>query len=154
MQCTVVRVEKWLDDILWESTSTSGTIFRAKGVLNIEHCSKRMILQVSPVTTFGIGSTEIVCSNSHVRYGNALESSIGCIKAGCIPTIEYLPVVRSSLRAVWLLQAVHELYEIVEGAEWENDGARFTKFVFIGKKLDEDGLRDRLASCSTRSERI
>lgn len=50
------------------------------------------------------------------------------------------------------LQAVHELYEIVEGTEWEQNEARFTKVVFIGKNLDEGGLKHSLASCSVSLE--
>lgn len=55
------RIEKWLDDVLWESTSTSGSIFRAKGILNIANQSKKMILQVRPFTIFGIRSAKNIC---------------------------------------------------------------------------------------------
>lgn len=42
-----------------------------------------------------------------------------------------------------IFQAVRDSFMVEPGAEWRNE-MRFSKLVFIGKKLDHDSLEDNL----------
>jgi len=44
----------------------------------------------------------------------------------------------------WVLQGVHELYDIIKGPEWGND-VPYSKIVFIGKNLDHEEISKALA---------
>lgn len=44
----------------------------------------------------------------------------------------------------FILQAVHELYDIFEGKRWQDSDVRQSKLVFIGKNLKEEKIRDAL----------
>mmetsp|Transcript_6531 Transcript_6531/g.12963 ORF Transcript_6531/g.12963 Transcript_6531/m.12963 type:complete len:390 (+) Transcript_6531:58-1227(+) len=46
-----------------------------------------------------------------------------------------------------ILQAVHELYDIFEGKEWEQDEVRHSKLVFIGKNLQDSVIADAIEEC-------
>lgn len=46
-----------------------------------------------------------------------------------------------------ILQAVHELYDIFEGKEWEQDESRHSKLVFIGKNLNDAVIADAIEGC-------
>ena len=51
-------------------------------------------------------------------------------------------------RCIHVLQAVHDLYEIVAGPEWSGDEAPLTRVVVIGKHLDYDSLHASLLECT------
>lgn len=47
----------------------------------------------------------------------------------------------------WVLQAVHELYDFVEGPDWEVGVPPRSKIVFIGRHLDGDKLQKEFDGC-------
>lgn len=47
----------------------------------------------------------------------------------------------------WVLQAVHELYDVVEGPAWEEGAGSRSKIVFIGRHLDGQRLQEGLEAC-------
>lgn len=51
-----------------------------------------------------------------------------------------------------ILQGVHELYDIFEGKEWEQDEVRHSKLVFIGKNLQDSVISDAIEECKCYSE--
>jgi G3E family GTPase len=46
-----------------------------------------------------------------------------------------------------VLQAVHELYDIVEGPAWGREEVRRSKLVFIGRGLEREALTAEIATC-------
>jgi G3E family GTPase len=46
-----------------------------------------------------------------------------------------------------MLQAVYELYEIMEGPAWEPQQPRMSKIVVIGRFLDDQRLQNALDQC-------
>lgn len=47
----------------------------------------------------------------------------------------------------YILQAVHEIYEVREGPVWSSDSTRTSKFVFIGRHLDSLALSSGIQQC-------
>ena len=47
----------------------------------------------------------------------------------------------------FILQAVHELYDIFEGKKWGDTEKKQSKLVFIGKNLNEENIRNALKCC-------
>lgn len=49
----------------------------------------------------------------------------------------------------WVLQAVHDIYDVTKGPEWEGSGTgyRYSKLVFIGRYLDRERLMEDLLKC-------
>ena len=47
-----------------------------------------------------------------------------------------------------VVQAVHEMYDIVEGRPWGDGEARYSKIVFIGRHLDRARLMHGLRACA------
>lgn len=76
--------------------------------------------------------------------GEALED----VPALDIFRIKGLLTVEGSTRK-WVLQAVHELYDVVEGPEWgvQVGEQRNSKIVFIGRHLDGPRLQSELEQC-------
>jgi G3E family GTPase len=55
----------------------------------------------------------------------------------------------------WVLQAVHELYDVTEGPAWgaaEAEGKRHSKLVFIGRHLDRAALLRGLEGCAAEGD--
>lgn len=50
-----------------------------------------------------------------------------------------------------VVQAVHEMYDVVEGRPWAPGEARYCKIVFIGRHLDGAALRRGLSACAVAS---
>ena len=47
----------------------------------------------------------------------------------------------------WILQAVHELYDILEGPEWDISEVKMSKLVFIGRNLNYNEIADAVNAC-------
>jgi len=52
----------------------------------------------------------------------------------------------------FILQAVHEIYDVREGPEWTPEAVRRSKFVFIGRNLDDSALSAGIARCCYTNE--
>jgi G3E family GTPase len=52
----------------------------------------------------------------------------------------------------FILQAVHEIYDVREGPEWSLEAPKRSKFVFIGRNLDESALSAGIARCCSTNE--
>lgn len=46
-----------------------------------------------------------------------------------------------------ILQAVHEIYDILEGVKWQQDEKRGSKLVFIGRNLDHGKIANSIKEC-------
>ena len=50
------------------------------------------------------------------------------------------------------MQGVHEIYDVVEGPQWQPGEPRGSKLVFIGRRLQRDALAAGLAACLAAPE--
>jgi G3E family GTPase len=121
------RLRHWLDELLWEQEST-GTEYQQT---NSHSYAQRN----------GNG----VVDPGKLDLREAFVEEIGPIE---IFRIKGLLHVHNST-SQWVLQAVHELYDIVQGREWpKGNGSTYrSKLVFIGRRLNEDMLRKGIEAC-------
>ena len=51
-----------------------------------------------------------------------------------------------------ICQAVHDIYDVVEGPAWAPGERRYSKLVFIGRRLDAAALEAQLQGCLAADE--
>ena len=147
----LLKLRHWLDELLWEQDAAAAA-------------TRENAAEKSSVTNHGISSSnagaEIMGDDSNEGAGNASAASAGegqISFSSSIPVSVSKPapdifrvkglfwVAGSSNK--WVLQAVHELYDVTEGPAWEAGSPGRSKLVFIGRHLDGDRLQRELEKC-------
>jgi G3E family GTPase len=125
----LLKLRHWLDELLWEKDNSvyiSGNISSSIGFEN-------------DGTGRGRGDTTTSATNTN----------LGAAAGVLVPDIfrvKGLFWVAGSCNK-WVLQAVHELYDVTEGPAWEAGSPCRSKLVFIGRHLDGERLQEEFEKC-------
>jgi G3E family GTPase len=132
-------VRRWLDTLLWEKVEVMD-IFRIKGVLHVSDGSNKHVVQVRCNLCHLHESACCDTKCSHDCTVCALSIPVGCD----FSTFRSAPALSTVHQNRVVMQAVHELYDIVEGPCWQKGEQRATRIVVIGRNLSRTLLQTTL----------
>jgi len=140
----LLKLRHWLDELLWEQDNA--------------------VTFSTAIDGGGSGTGQVGVNNNRVRDSNAENAAAaasGEIRSS-LPSSSAeitMPALNPDIFRVkglfwvtgspnkWVLQAVHELYDVTEGPAWEAGSACRSKLVFIGRHLDGEKLQKELELC-------
>ncbi|KAG7670129.1 putative COBW domain-containing protein 1 [Nannochloris sp. 'desiccata'] len=129
----LLKLRHWLDELLWEQDNAF-TLSTATG-----------------------GSGNVAVSNN--GDGDNITGNAAASVDPFPPSIVTKPALIPDIFRVkglfwvagspnkWVLQAVHELYDVTEGPAWEAGSPCHSKLVFIGRHLGGERLKKELENC-------
>jgi len=133
----LLRLRYWLDELLWEQENANPTL--STGGTNDDT---------------NVADRDTSAGNAVAASIDSIGSSLPCsIPVGTKPAlIPDIFRVKGLFRVAgspnkWVLQAVHELYDVTKGPAWEAGSSCRSKLVFIGRHLDKERLQRELERC-------
>jgi G3E family GTPase len=140
----LLKLRHWLDELLWEQDTYSSLTAGNAAAAGAGFGARRGVETTSCIDKDAVSVTPSASASSSASA--ALSACQTQTPAPDIFRVKGLFWVAGSANK-WVLQAVHELYDVTEGPAWEAGSTCRSKLVFIGRHLDGERLQRELEKC-------